>query len=248
MVPGSHGCRVDLHGRHRRRIAVHPGNTGHPGTAPGYIACGSVIAAGCVFMVVGQLVSRLIVTGDGLSWRYLLGTRSVARADIDEVRIVPARSVGRWYSPAVRSGGRVIWINSVIGSRRCVERVVTARAVIPRCGAAVLALTRFRAVSETMTASDIWRSGQGREMVFASNPDNVLSSKARRLDAESSMGLKRERHRETEQDWRAEDDNAATAPGEVCALCESAITARQEARRRVDGRWIHEACPRPLSR
>jgi hypothetical protein len=39
------------------------------------------------------------------------------------------------------------------------------------------------------------------------------------------------------------DDNDATAPGKVCELCGSVITAGQPARLQVDGRWIHEACP-----
>jgi len=39
------------------------------------------------------------------------------------------------------------------------------------------------------------------------------------------------------------DSNAATAPGKICELCGAIIRADQEARRRVDGEWIHEACP-----
>lgn len=39
------------------------------------------------------------------------------------------------------------------------------------------------------------------------------------------------------------DSNAATAPGKICELCGAVIGASQEARRRVDGEWIHEACP-----
>ncbi len=39
------------------------------------------------------------------------------------------------------------------------------------------------------------------------------------------------------------DDNDATAPGKVCELCGSVITAGQQARLRADGGWIHEACP-----
>jgi hypothetical protein len=39
------------------------------------------------------------------------------------------------------------------------------------------------------------------------------------------------------------DDNDATAPGKVCGLCGSVITAGQQARLRPDGSWIHEACP-----
>jgi hypothetical protein len=77
------------------------------------------------------------------------------------------------------------------------------------------------------------------------NPDNPLVSKARRLDAESSLRFKRPRAKDREQDQDAlgQDDNAATAPGKVCELCGSVIAAGQEARLRVDGWWIHEACP-----
>lgn len=39
------------------------------------------------------------------------------------------------------------------------------------------------------------------------------------------------------------DDNEATAPGKLCELCGSEITAGQQARLRADGGWIHEACP-----
>jgi hypothetical protein len=58
-----------------------------------------------------------------------------------------------------------------------------------------------------------------------------------------------QRHRDGRQEAREQrpaelaDDNAATAPGKVCELCGSVITASQEARLRVDGEWIHEACP-----
>jgi hypothetical protein len=39
------------------------------------------------------------------------------------------------------------------------------------------------------------------------------------------------------------DANAAHAPGQVCGLCGRVITENQEARRRANGTWIHEACP-----
>ena len=39
------------------------------------------------------------------------------------------------------------------------------------------------------------------------------------------------------------DDNAARAPGKRCGRCGQPISARQDARRRVSGGWIHEACP-----
>lgn len=65
------------------------------------------------------------------------------------------------------------------------------------------------------------------------------------MDAENSMPLSRPREgeREQAQDGLTGDDNAATAPGKICELCGSVITEGQEARLRVDGWWIHEACP-----
>jgi hypothetical protein len=52
-----------------------------------------------------------------------------------------------------------------------------------------------------------------------------------------------EEAREQNQGRLAQDDNPATAPGKVCELCGSVITAGQEARLRPDGWWIHESCP-----
>ena len=49
--------------------------------------------------------------------------------------------------------------------------------------------------------------------------------------------------RDDKQGRQVGDDNAATAPGKVCELCGSVITAGHEARLRPDGWWIHEACP-----
>ena len=53
-----------------------------------------------------------------------------------------------------------------------------------------------------------------------------------------------EQSREHDQNGQA-DSNAATAPGKTCQLCGAIIKATQEARRRVNGEWIHEACPIP---
>ncbi|HUA42518.1 MAG TPA: PH domain-containing protein [Streptosporangiaceae bacterium] len=107
-------------------IAIHPGDTGDPGTAPGYIACGSVIAALFLFMIVALLASRLVVSAEGISWRSVVRTRSIAWDDIQDVVVVPASSVGPWYSPAVKTDGRLVRINSVIGPRRYAEGVVAA--------------------------------------------------------------------------------------------------------------------------
>jgi hypothetical protein len=107
-------------------IAVHPGNANHSGTAPGYIAFGSILAAIFSFMIVGQLASRLVVTQQGLAWRYYLQSRSIAWADIQDVLVLPANALGRYYSPGIETGGRLIRINSVIGPRRYTETIVSA--------------------------------------------------------------------------------------------------------------------------
>ena len=39
------------------------------------------------------------------------------------------------------------------------------------------------------------------------------------------------------------DDNEASAPGEVCARCGNEIQPGVAARRRADGKWVHETCP-----
>jgi hypothetical protein len=98
-------------------IAIQPGPAGHPGTAPGYIAFGSVGAAICICMIVGMLASCLTVTEEGITWRIMTRTRSVAWADIQDVLIVPANALGRYSSPGVKAHGRLIPINSVIGPR-----------------------------------------------------------------------------------------------------------------------------------
>lgn len=105
-------------------IAIHPGNTGQSGTAPGYIAFGCVIVAACIFAIVCQLTNRVVLTQHGLAWRNLMRTRSVAWADVQQVGTAVAASVGRWYSPAVKANGKLIRINSIIGSRRYVESIV----------------------------------------------------------------------------------------------------------------------------
>lgn len=40
--------------------------------------------------------------------------------------------------------------------------------------------------------------------------------------------------------WQA---NVARAPGQRCGRCGQPVTSGQDARRRVCGTWVHEACP-----
>lgn len=107
-------------------IAIEPGNSDHSGTAPGYIAVGSGIAALFVLLAVTQVTARLIVGEHGLTWGSVMRTRSVPWADIQDVLIVPASGMGSWYRPAIRSGGRLIRIQGVAGSHRYIESIVAA--------------------------------------------------------------------------------------------------------------------------
>jgi Bacterial PH domain len=107
-------------------IAIHPGNAGHPGTAPGYVAFGAALAAIMILVAVVQIRARLVVSELGLSWRYVMRTRSVPWADIQDVLVVPAASLGSYCSPAVKVGGNLVRIDSVVGPRRYTEHIVSA--------------------------------------------------------------------------------------------------------------------------
>jgi len=48
---------------------------------------------------------------------------------------------------------------------------------------------------------------------------------------------------EREVDYLDPEDNELHAPGQVCERCGTVITAMQEARRLLDGHWVHEVCP-----
>lgn len=69
------------------------------------------------------------------------------------------------------------------------------------------------------------------------NPGDYLPSK----DSERYLEERQEAREHNQNE--PTDGNAATAPGKVCELCGAAIRAGQDARRRVNGEWIHEACP-----
>jgi hypothetical protein len=46
-----------------------------------------------------------------------------------------------------------------------------------------------------------------------------------------------------QRDYPGLEDNELHAPGQVCERCGTVITAMQEARRLLDGHWVHEVCP-----
>ena len=107
-------------------IAIHPGNASHPGTAPGYIAFGSIFSAAFIFLLVAHLRSRLVVAEHGLTWRYMMRTKSIDWAAIEDVVVMPAHSLGAWYSPGVKTDGGLMRIDSVIGPRRYTESIIAA--------------------------------------------------------------------------------------------------------------------------
>ena len=49
---------------------------------------------------------------------------------------------------------------------------------------------------------------------------------------------------ERELESRPLEDNEAHAAGQVCARSGAVVTVSQDVRRRADGRWVHEVCPR----
>ena len=63
---------------------------------------------------------------------------------------------------------------------------------------------------------------------------------------EEDLGAPRQHHPVSHQDDTATtwDDNEAHAPGKACERCGAVITPGQDVRRRADGRWVHEICPR----
>jgi hypothetical protein len=53
-----------------------------------------------------------------------------------------------------------------------------------------------------------------------------------------------EKHEEREAFFLDAESNEAHAPaGQVCERCGQVIADDEDARRRVDGGWVHEACP-----
>ena len=57
-----------------------------------------------------------------------------------------------------------------------------------------------------------------------------------------------EEHGQSEREllYLEPEANEAHAPGEVCERCGSVMTAGEDARLLVDGRWVHEVCPEGL--
>jgi hypothetical protein len=61
--------------------------------------------------------------------------------------------------------------------------------------------------------------------------------------AEEEPEIGQRAREDAEVDYLDPEGNEAHAAGQVCERCGQVITALQEARRRPDGRWVHEECP-----
>jgi hypothetical protein len=58
-----------------------------------------------------------------------------------------------------------------------------------------------------------------------------------------------EREREDEEvEFLDPESNEAHAAGQVCERCGQVISTGQDARRRLDGQWVHDECPVGLGR
>ena len=73
-------------------------------------------------------------------------------------------------------------------------------------------------------------------------PPTVLEEEQREL-FEGERELYEHEAGARQRDYPGLEDNELHASGQVCGRCGTAITAMQEARRLLDGRWVHEVCP-----
>jgi hypothetical protein len=60
---------------------------------------------------------------------------------------------------------------------------------------------------------------------------------------EGEREVQEEERRDRDRVRLEPEDNELRAPGQVCARCGQVITATQDVRRLLDGRYMHEVCP-----
>ena len=73
-------------------------------------------------------------------------------------------------------------------------------------------------------------------------PPTILEEEQREL-FEGERELYEHEAGEQEIDRLDPEDNELHAAGQVCNRCGTAITGTEEARRLLDGHWVHEVCP-----
>ena len=73
-------------------------------------------------------------------------------------------------------------------------------------------------------------------------PPTILEEEQREL-YEGERELYEHEAGEREVRYGGMEDNELHVQDQVCQRCGSPITAMQEARRHLDGSWVHEICP-----
>jgi len=73
-------------------------------------------------------------------------------------------------------------------------------------------------------------------------PPTILEEEQREL-YEGERELYEHQAGVQQRDYPGLEDNELHAQGQVCKRCGRAITSTEEARRLLDGRWVHEICP-----
>jgi hypothetical protein len=62
-------------------------------------------------------------------------------------------------------------------------------------------------------------------------------------EAEEEREIGEHEREDEEVEFLDPESNEAHAAGQVCERCGQTITAVQDARRRLDGQWVHDECP-----
>lgn len=95
------------------------------GSGPAPIAVGAGIAAMGIYLAISQLRHRLVVTQDGLTWSFLLRTRTVVWADVQDIDVVRGYSSQDYYSPGIRTATGMVRVTCILGRRDYIEKVVS---------------------------------------------------------------------------------------------------------------------------
>ena len=85
--------------------------------------------------------------------------------------------------------------------------------------------------------------GYGQEKWEPPEPSPTILEEEQRELYEGERELYEHEEGGRRQNYLDPEDNELHAPGQACQRCGMAITATQEARRLLDGHWVHEICP-----
>jgi hypothetical protein len=94
-----------------------------------------------------------------------------------------------------------------------------------------------------MTSRPDFGPDYGQELWEAPAPAPEQLEEERRELFEGERELYEHEAGERQVDYPGLEDNELHIQGQVCERCGAAISATQEARLRLDGKWVHEVCP-----